>query len=137
VNVGPVGHEPADLPVVPARRETARDDDEDPLPEALDLLEDVAREQDRSPVRGHRPKQVHHVQPLARVHAVERLVEDEDGRVVDESARDLDPLPHPLRVAPDRAVGDVFIATPRSPAHGTPRASRSVESAPRSTNPGR
>ena len=40
--MGPVGHEAADLAVVAARREPARDDDEDPLAQALHLLEDVA-----------------------------------------------------------------------------------------------
>ena len=47
------------------------------------------------------------MEPLAWVHAVERLVEDEDRRIVDERGRDLDALLHPLRVAADRAPGCV------------------------------
>ena len=48
---------------------------------------------------------VHHVQPLARVHPVERLVEEQDRRVVDQRAGELGALAHPLRVGADRAVG--------------------------------
>ena len=73
--------------------------------EPLDLLEDVRREEDRAPGGGHGPQQLHHVQPLARVHAVERLVEEQDRRVVDERAGELDPLAHALGVRADRAVG--------------------------------
>ena len=44
------------------------------------------------------------MEPLARIHPVERLVEDQDGRLVDQRRRHLHPLAHPLRVRPDRAV---------------------------------
>ena len=40
-----------------------------------------------------------------RVGAGERLVEEEDERVVDEGLGELGPLPHPLGVAADGAVG--------------------------------
>ena len=55
--------------------------------EPLDLLEDVRGEQDRAALVGHATQQLHHVQALARVHAVERLVEEQHRRVVDERAR--------------------------------------------------
>jgi hypothetical protein len=45
------------------------------------------------------------VQPLPGVHAVERLVEQQDRRLVDERRGDLRPLPHALRIAADRPVG--------------------------------
>ena len=45
------------------------------------------------------------MQALARVHPVERFVEEQDRRVVDERSGDLRALAHPLRVRPDRAVG--------------------------------
>ena len=44
------------------------------------------------------------MQPLARVHAVERLVEQQDPRLVDERAGQLGPLAHALRVRADRPV---------------------------------
>ncbi len=44
------------------------------------------------------------MQPLARVHAVERLVEEEDPRLVHERGGQLDPLAHPLGIGPDRPV---------------------------------
>ena len=59
------------------------------------------------PVGGHRPEQRHHVQPLAWVHAVERFVEQQDARVVDERRGELRALAHALGVGPDRSVGGV------------------------------
>ena len=65
------------------------------------------REEDRPSVGRHRAQEVHHRQTLAWVHAVERLVEDQDRRIVHERGRHLDPLPHALRVAADRSPGGV------------------------------
>ena len=59
------------------------------------------------PCGRHRPEQRHHVQPLARVHAVERLVEEQDPRLVDERAGELRPLAHALGVRADRPVRGV------------------------------
>ena len=95
------------LPEVAGRRETARHDDQHAIAEAFDLLEDVAAEEDRPALGGHLAQEVHHVQPLARVHAIERLVEDEHRWVVDERGGDLHALAHPLRVPADRAPGSV------------------------------
>ena len=54
-----------------------------------------------SPIR---LQQVHQVQPLPRVHAVERLVEQQHRRVVHQRGRHLDALPHALGVGADLAV---------------------------------
>src|ERR1019366_10684828 len=53
---------------------------------------------------GHAVEHLHHLEALARVHAVERLVEKEDGRLVHERAGDLDALAYALRVAAHAAV---------------------------------
>ena len=55
-----------------------------------------------APGGGQPAQQVHHVQSLPRVHAVERLVEQQDRRFVDERGGDLDALTHALRVGADR-----------------------------------
>ena len=44
------------------------------------------------------------MQPLAWVEAVERLIEEQDRRVVDEGAGQLGALAHPLRIRADRPV---------------------------------
>ena len=105
--VRPVGHEPADRPEVARCGEAAGIHDQHGLGEPLDLLEDVRREQDRPTLGGHPPEQLHHVQPLAGIHAVERLVEQQDPRLVDERRGELDPLAHALRIGPDLAIGRV------------------------------
>ena len=45
------------------------------------------------------------MQSLARVHAVERLVEHEDVGIMDQRRRNLRSLAHALRVRGDRAIG--------------------------------
>ena len=60
-----------------------------------------------------RAEQLHHVEALARIHPVERLVEEQDRGVVDQGAGDLDPLAHPLGVRADRAVRGVLEADRR------------------------
>ena len=77
------------------------------------------------PVGRHGTQQVHHLQPLARVHAVERLVEEQDRRVVDQRGGDLDPLPHALRVAADRPVRRVASST-RSMRASPPRPASAI-----------
>ncbi len=44
------------------------------------------------------------MQSLARVHPVERLIEEQDPRVVDECSGQLGPLAHALRIRADRTV---------------------------------
>ncbi len=101
------------------------------LGQPLDLLEDVRGEQDRPALGGHPPEQLHHVQPLARVHPVERLVEQQDRRLVDERRGDLRPLAHPLRVGADRAVGGVLEIDRRDRARGGGRPGRGSPGAAR------
>ena len=100
----PVGHPPADLPVVAGGGVPPGDDHLDLLGDPLDLLEDVRAEQDGPALLAHAADELHQVEPLAGVHAVERLVEEEHLRVVDERGRHLDPLPHALGVRLDPAV---------------------------------
>ena len=103
--VGPVVHEVADGAEVALGGEAALGDDEDPRAEALDLVEDVARHDDGAVGPGAEPPhEVDEVQPLARVEAVERLVEHEDLRVVDEGGGDLDPLAVALGQGAHRAA---------------------------------
>jgi hypothetical protein len=83
----------------------ARHDHLDVLGEPFHLFEDVRAEQDRAALGGHAADQVHELEPLARVHAVERLVQEQDGRVVHQGGGHLDALLHALGVVADRAAG--------------------------------
>src|SRR5450756_1605483 len=105
--MGAIRHEAADLAEVARGGEAAGDHHEDPLRDPLHFLEDVRREQDHPALVGQRPEKRHHVATLARVHPVERLVEDEASRVVDQRCGDLRALPHPLRVGRELAVGGI------------------------------
>src|SRR5690606_31176280 len=55
----------------------------------------------------HPADEVHELEPLARVHAVERLVQQQDRRVVHKGGRHLDALLHALGVVPDLAAGGI------------------------------
>ena len=104
VLVRPLGHQPPDLAEVAGRGVPARHHHLDPAGDLLDLLEDVGAEQDGPSLVAEPVEQVHQVQPLPWVHAVERLVEQQHRRVVDDRGRHLDPLLHALGVAADVAV---------------------------------
>ena len=104
VLVRPLGHQPADLAEVAGRGVPAGDHHLDAAGDLLDLLEDVGAEQDRPALVAELVEQLHQVQPLARVHPVERLVEQQHRGVVHDRGRHLDPLLHPLRVRADVAV---------------------------------
>ena len=120
-----VGHEPADLPEVAGGRVPAGDHDLDLPGDLLDLLEDVRAEQHGAALGAHPAQQGHQVQPLAGVDAVERLVEQEHGRVVDEGGGELDPLPHPLGVGADPAAGRLgHLDDRRAPARSRRRGRR-------------
>ena len=106
--VRPVGHQAADGAEVAGRGEPAGVDDQHRVGEALDLLQDVRREQDGATGRGHAPQQLHHVQPLAWVHAVEGFVEQQHGGVVDQCAGQLGTLAHALGVGADGPVGGIL-----------------------------
>src|SRR6266581_4855659 len=71
----PAGHQPPDGPEVTGGGEPARDHHLDGAGQPFHLFQDVRAEQDRPALLAQPVQQVHHVQPLPRVHAVERLVE--------------------------------------------------------------
>ena len=100
---GPVGHQPADRAEVAGGGVPPGDDDLDVAGQPLDLLEDVGAEEHRAALVAEAVQQVHQVHPLARVDPVERLVEQQDGRVVDERGGDLDALAHALGVGVEAA----------------------------------
>ena len=72
--------------------------------EPLDFFQDVRAEHDDPALLALSVQQIHHVQPLARVHAVERLVQQHDLGVVHERRGHLDALPHALGVGRDLPV---------------------------------
>ena len=102
--MGAVRHQAADLAEVAGGGEPPVDHDQHVLGEALDLLEDVRGEEDRAALGGPAPQHLHHLETLARVGAVEGLVEDQHIRVVDERGGDLGALAHALRVAAHRPI---------------------------------
>lgn len=104
VAVRAVGHQAADLAEVAAGRVPSGHHHLDVPGELLDLFEDVGREQHRAALVAHAAQQVHELHALARVHAVERLVEQEQRRVVHQGAGHLHALPHALGVRRDLAV---------------------------------
>lgn len=104
VAVRAVRHQAADLAEVTGGRVPSGDHDLDVRGELLDLLQDVGGEQDGASRVAHATQQVHQLHALARVHAVERLVQEQHGRVVDEGGRHLHALAHALGVGGDLAV---------------------------------
>ncbi len=78
--------------------------DKDPGPEALDFVEDVARDQYAPALVAEAAEQPDQVQPLAGVQAVERLVQHEQFGIVDQRLRHLHPLAHALGVARQAAA---------------------------------
>ncbi len=95
----------ADLPDVPLGHEPAVVQQDDPRRDDLDLVEHVARDDDAPALVAQAMDDVHQVAAGDRVGAGERLVEEEDERVVDEGLRELGALAHPLGVAADGPVG--------------------------------
>ena len=90
--VGELVHRP--LPDQPAGREDA-----DPVADVLDLVEEVAREEDRHlPLPDERPEQIEDLGDAERVDRGRRLVEDQDVRILDQGVGDAEPLEHAPRV---------------------------------------
>ncbi len=79
---------------------------DDPVRDRLDLLHDVAREQDR-PLLGESPDQRAEVAELPRVEADGRFVEDEERRVAQQCRREPDPLAVALAQLPDEPPLDI------------------------------
>ena len=100
--MGAVGHEAAYGAEVARGSEATGDDDEDLLGEALDLVEDVGREDDGTTLGGHAPERPS-CAGAGWIGAVEGLVEEKDARLVDDSGGDLDALLHTLGVSAELA----------------------------------
>ena len=100
-------------------------DQQDVRRHRLDLVQDVARDDDAlagaAPVLDHADR----LAPRDRIHARQRLVEDQQLRIVRERLRHLDPLAHALAVGADLLVGRLgeldVLDRARAP---SPRASR-------------
>ena len=71
-------------------------EERDPVAEALGLLEDVRREDDRLSTLLERGQEVLHEDDVDRVEARKRLVQDQDLRVVHDRAEELHLLLHAL-----------------------------------------
>src|SRR5215218_7077217 len=87
-----VGHQVADGVVVAGGGQPPRDQHQDLGGEPLHLPEDVAGHQHRDPGGRDHADQLHEPGPLARVHAGHGLVQDQQGRLVDDRPGHLGPL---------------------------------------------
>src|SRR5439155_17313992 len=67
-------------------------DDEEAIARLADLREDVAREHDRV-VAAEAPEELPHLDDLHGVETADRLVEDEEMRLVHDGLRDADEIP--------------------------------------------
>src|SRR6059058_2169935 len=84
--------------------------DRDAVAELLDLVQQVAREENRDPVAGEPPDEVAHVAHARRVETGRRLIEQEETRLPEERRGDPETLTHAMRVAADlvlRAVSQL------------------------------
>ncbi len=90
--------EVADVVNVAFGEDPAVVDEEDVRGHRLDLVQDVARDDDRLSGAGPFADQADRAPAGERVHARERLVEDEERGVVDDGLRELDALAHALAV---------------------------------------
>jgi len=84
-----------DVPVV---------DEHDAVGEEVDLVEDVAGEEHVAPLLRERLEERDRLGARHRVEAVERLVEDDDLRVVRDRLSETDALAHPLAIPRDAAA---------------------------------
>ena len=124
-----VGAGDLDLEMLPTRRglelvdgaggdDAAPGDDDDVLADVLDQVELVAREDDPDAGRGPLLDDLGHRRDADRVQAGERLVEDEQLRVVGERDGQLDPLLVAVRQLLELRLGAVGQAHPLQPATG-------------------
>ncbi len=74
----------------------------------LDLVKDVARDDDVAPVGRPVAKEANRLAARERIHPGQRLVEDEQFGLVRERLRQLDALAHALAVGADALVGGVL-----------------------------
>ena len=97
---GPDDRRPGELALELGHRSLRDDpapvDDQDPVADGVDLREDVGREQD-GPLAAEAADRLPDPDDLPRIEPHRRLVEDEDGRTVDERSREGRPLAETLR----------------------------------------
>ena len=80
-------------------------DDRDPVADLLDLVEEVAGEEDGlAAVDGEAPDEGAHLLDTGRVEAVHRLVEDDEVGIAEQGRGDSEALPHAGRIAFDLAL---------------------------------
>ena len=87
-------------------------EDRDAVADALDVGEDVGRDDDRRRA-AEALDQREQVAPALRVERADRLVEDEQLGLVEHGLGDAEPLAHPAGVRPDPPFGGVAEAGPR------------------------
>ena len=75
-----------------------------PVGGALDLVQQVARDEDAGPGRRQPPQQIAQLADAAGVEAVQRLVEHQQAGPPQQRARDPQPLLHPVRQVPHALV---------------------------------
>ena len=102
--VRPVVHQPAYVRERAFGDQPALSYDEDAGAEALDLVEHVAGDDYGLALVSEAAEQLDGQEPLAGVEPLERFVEDEEVRVVDDGLSQLHPLAHALGVRRDRAA---------------------------------
>ena len=91
--------------------ELARGEEPDPVAQGLDLAQDVRREQDGEVALLHEPpEQREQLLHARRVDRDRRLVEDQDGRLLDQGVGDAEALAHAAGVRLGLAVGGVLEA---------------------------
>ena len=92
----------------PLPDQPSRGEDADPVAHALDLVQQVAREQDGHPALADEPaQQVEDLRDAERVDRRRRLVEDQDVGILHERIGDAEPLEHAARVRVGPVVGSV------------------------------
>jgi hypothetical protein len=92
----------------PLTDESTGGEDADPVAHGLDLVEQVAREQDgQATLMGQAPKQVEHLDHADRVDGGRRLIEDEQVGILDQRIGDAQPLEHAPRIRLDERIGPI------------------------------
>ena len=86
---------------------TARVDHGQAIAGLLDLVEEVAGDDDGAPVPREGDKQVSDLGDTGGVESVRRFVEDDDFGIPKQRGGDPQPLPHPERVGGDRIIGPI------------------------------
>ena len=104
---------------VPGGGELAVDEKKNGVGDSFDLLEDVRRDHDGAPLAREPPQEPLKVEALPRIRAVQRFVQKEDLRVVDQHPGEADSLAHSPGIGADLPVGGIVeLHMPDSALHG-------------------